>query len=92
MVKAPASIAAIPDAPEGRVYIVMGDGCWGRSPIAAKAWLNARRAGGKAQRVKRCLVYEANDGSVLSDDGLCIVHPEKGKAPAASLLLRYEGR
>lgn len=91
MVKAPAKIAAIPDAPEGRTYIVMGYGVWGRSPIAAKAWLNARRAG-TAQDVKRCLVYEANDGSVLSDDGLCIVHPEKGKAPAASLLLRYEGR
>jgi hypothetical protein len=38
-----AIFAALPDAPEGGVWYVVGPFCWGKGTTAAKAYRNARR-------------------------------------------------
>lgn len=92
MVKTPKAVASVlsqlADAPEGRTYIVIGYGVWGRSPIVAKAWANTRHAG-KADDMRRFLVYEVAEGSYLSGDGLTIAHDTA--SPASKLVLRYPG-
>lgn len=85
MARTPKLIEALPDLPEGRVYVVIGNMVWGRSASAAKAWQNARSQGG-AHCMDRTLVYEANEGRYVTQSGMEIANEDE--APDSRLVMR----